>query len=425
MEYKTYKTKSGIVRNDIFSDNFKTVCVSLDFYLPIDKRTASYISLLCAVLKRGNEVFGQMDKIGEFLDENYGATLSITTSKTGDFQRLGITAGFIDERFAFENEPVSKNIVSLIEAVLFCPLLKDGAFYPDFVEQEKRNLKDRIASLINDKRLYSLEKCKQIMFKNDVYGVYELGDADTVESISPRSLYDFLQYMLQNSMLYINYAGKKTDTDALFLPIISRLDSAKRPVYKTNVTNNVTDITYHIEQMPLAQSKLNLGFRLGKTAQSDPYAVRMFNTIYGASATSKLFNNVRERLSLCYYCASAVDYLKNVMFVYSGIETDNYEKARDEILKQLELMKSGDFDDTEFANARANLVDSYVQIGDSLGSLISNRIFADLSGNVHSREEQIEEIKKVTPERVKAVANDIVLDTVYLLKGVGGEYDAQ
>ncbi len=425
MEYKSYKTKSGIVRHDIFCDSFKTACITVEFFVPLDKTYSSYLSLLSSVLKRGNAKYGQMDKIGEFLDLNYGASFGISTSKTGDFHRFSVTAAFIDDRYTLDGEKVSRNMVSLIYSTLFEPLLQDGCFLPLFVDQEKRNLKDKIASLINDKRLYSLEKCRQTMFKDDVYGIYEQGDPDVIDAITPRLLYEYFTDVLKNSMVYICYAGSKLDTDSLFKPLVDALDVDERPVYKTVVDSNVADVIYEIEPMPVAQSKLNLGFRLGKSAQSDPFATRLFNVLYGSSATSKLFNNVRERLSLCYYCASVIDSLKNVMFVYSGIETCNYQKAHDEILYQLEQVKTGNITSQEFDNAKASLIDSYVQIGDSLESLIANRVIFDLSDINLSRDEQIEQIKSVTLERVIAAAQDIKLDTVYLLKGTGGEQNAQ
>jgi len=421
MENKTTVTKSGIILNDIISDGFKTVSLAVEFYLPLSKRNASYVSLLCSVLRRGNARFGEMDKIGEFLDENYGASLGISTSKRGDLQRFAVTAACIDDRFTLEGESVLKNVMSLVESTLFDPMLENGGFRASFVEQEKQNLKDYIAALINDKRLYSLEKCKEAMFENDVYGVYEYGDPEEIDKITPVSLYEFMEDMLYNSMLYISYAGGERDTKALFSTVVEKLDKDTRPKFSTVIRNTVDSVKTVEFPMPVAQSKLNLGFRLGESAVADPFATRVFNAVYGGSATSKLFANVRERMSLCYYCASNIDYLKNVMFVYSGIETENYEKARDEILNQLELMKKGEFTDDELVDAKAGLVDSYVQIGDSLGSLIAHRVSSDLAGISLTREQQIEEIKKVTRERIVAVAKEISTDTVYLLKGVGGD----
>ena len=424
MVYSNHVTASGIVRCDIFSNNFKTDCVSVELFMPLDRETATQISLLSAVLKRGNEKYGEMDKISAFLEKNYGASLTVSTAKAGELQSLSISARFLSDRFAIENEPVAQNIVDLISAVLFEPIVEDGGFKASFVEQEKQNLRDKISSLINDKRVYSLEKCRQEMFKNERYGVYEQGDIEKIDEITPQSLYAFYKAMLDSAALFISYAGCERDTGALLKPLCDGFSGDDRKIPETEIINSVQEIKNITEEMNVAQSKLNLGFRLGETARKDLFAAKMFNVIFGSSPTSKLFMNVREKLSLCYYCSSACDTLKNIMFVYSGVETANVEKAQSEILTQLDHMKNGKFSREEFDNARAYLIDSFVQAADSLSSLSSMQTAAYLAGHKLTDTQQIEEIKKVTPERVVAVARDVKLDTVYLLKGVGGDKNA-
>lgn len=424
MQYSTFITASGIVRCDIFSNNFKTDCITVNLFIPLDIETASSIALLSAVLKRGNEKFGEMDKIGAFLEKNYGASLSVSTSKAGELQSLSFTIRFLSDRFAIEKEPVAQNLVSLLYSCIFEPITENGGFKASFVEQEKQNLKDKIASIINDKRVYSLEKCKQAMFEHERYGVYEYGDINMIDKITPQGLYRFYQKLINSAALFISYAGFERDTSGLLKPLCDKFEAQNRPLPKTTVINEVSGIKEVTEEMNVAQSKLNLGFRLGKAAQDDLFATKMFNVIFGSSPTSKLFMNVREKLSLCYYCSSICDTLKNVMFVYSGVETENVGKAQDEILKQLEHMKNGEFTDEEFNNARAYLIDSYVQSADSLSTLLFMQTAAYLAGHKLTDIQQIEEIKKVTKQRVAAVAREVALDTVYLLKGVGGDKNA-
>lgn len=424
MQYSTFITASGIVRCDIFSNNFKTDCITVDLFMPLDVETASSIALLSAVLKRGNEKYGEMDKIGAFLEKNYGATMSVTTSKAGELQSLSFSIRFLSDRFAIEKEPVAQNLVSLLYSCIFEPITENDGFKASFVEQEKQNLKDKIASIINDKRVYSLEKCKQAMFEHEKYGVYEYGDIKKIDEITPKGLYRFYQKLIGTAALFINYAGFERDTSGLLKPLCEKFETQNRPIAETSVINEVSHVREVTEEMNVAQSKLNLGFRLGKAAQKDLFATKMFNVIFGSSPTSKLFMNVREKLSLCYYCSSICDTLKNVMFVYSGVETGNVGKAKDEILKQLEHMKNGEFTDEEFDNARAYLIDSYVQSADSLSALSSMQTAAYLAGHKLTDIQQIEEIKKVTPQRVTAVAREVVLDTVYLLKGIGGDTNA-
>ena len=421
MEYITNKTESGIYRCDVFSDDYKTNHISVNFFHPLSKENASNVALLCAVLKRGNAKYGEMDKISAFLETNYGAGFSVNTAKIGDMQELSVSVNAIADEYAIDGEPISENITDLLYATLFEPMIEDGGFKASFVEQEKTNLKDRIRALINDKQSYSLEKCKEIMFEGDAYGSFELGDIECIDKITPQSLYEFYNNLINTAMLFVCYAGKKCDSDKLVLPLTKKLGNKTRIDFATKVNDSVTDVKDVKEQMKVAQSKLNLGFRLGQKAKEDIFALKMFNVIFGSSPTSKLFMNVREKLSLCYYCASVCDSAKNVMFVYSGVETKNVTVAKDEILNQLSYMKSGDFTAEEFENARAYLVDSFTQAGDMPSLAVSFLVFAIIHGHGLDPIRQIETINEVTPERVKAVAQNVTLDTVFVLEGIGGE----
>lgn len=424
MEYKTVTAASGIVRCDIFSENFKVDCITVELYAPLDKKSATQISLLSSVLTRANSVYGEMDKINAFLEKNYGASFSAATAKTGELQSLCFSARFLDDRFAIDGESVSENMASLMRAAIFEPVVENGGFCAKYVEQEKRNLRDRIQALINDKRLYSLEKCKQVMFENESYGVYEQGDIEMLENITPQSLYEFYISLLDTAAVFVSYAGIKRDADGLLKPITDRFKKAERRLPQTSVCNAVTELRTVCEDMAVEQSKLNIGFRLGEYAQQNIFAARMFNVIFGGSPTSKLFMNVRERMSLCYYCSSACDFIKNIMLVYSGVETSKADAAEKEILNQLQLMKNGEISDTEFENARAYLIDSYIQAGDSLSALSAMQTSAYIMGHGLSVDEQIERIKAVTPEQVIKIAGQVTADTVYLLRGTGGESNA-
>ena len=101
--------------------------------------------------------------------------------------------------------------------------------------------------------------------------------------------------------------------------------------------------------MDLAQSKLVLGLRVDgdETDYEELRPIRVMTALYGGTPFSRLFNNVREKLSLCYYCAARYDGATGLMMVDCGIESENKQKAQDEILAQLEAMKIGDWEEWE------------------------------------------------------------------------------
>ena len=169
--------------------------------------------------------------------------------------------------------------------------------------------------------------------------------------------------------------------------------------------------------MDVQQGKLNIGFRTNIT-QSDPdyYKLLMMNAIFGGSLNSKLFMNVREKASLCYYCSSRVDKFNGQLIVYTGIDVSNYQKAYDIIKEQLQACIDGDITDIEYSAAIKDFESSLKAINDSAASMINYCYSALQAGAIVAPEEYMAGIRKVTKEDIAQIASSIKEDTIYFLK---------
>ena len=167
------------------------------------------------------------------------------------------------------------------------------------------------------------------------------------------------------------------------------------------------------EEMDVAQGKLCIGYT---TDSEDRMATRLMNSMFGGSATSKLFTNVREKLSLCYYAGSTYHRSKGIITVSAGIEQENYRKTLDEIIRQLEAMASGRWEDWELEAARTSLLSGLRTMEDSAGALEDYAMNRAVTG-AESLEELRTGLIEVTPERVRAAAAALRIDTIYFLKG--------
>ena len=130
---------------------------------------------------------------------------------------------------------------------------------------------------------------------------------------------------------------------------------------------------------------------------------------------SKLFTNVREKLSLCYYCLASYNKHKGVMTIESGVERKNILKAKQEILNQLKLIQTGDFSDEEFNDTKKYICQSFEKVKDSLGALDNWYVLQSMQEKINSPEDAIEDIKNVKREDVIKASKEIYLDTVYVL----------
>ena len=169
--------------------------------------------------------------------------------------------------------------------------------------------------------------------------------------------------------------------------------------------------------MDVAQSKLVVAFKGTEKLGEEQF--RMFSAVFGGTPFSMLFQNVREKLSLCYYCASRVIAGKNTLIVDSGVELANAEKAHEAILEQLEAMKRGEFPDELLENTKYSMVNALKGIGDTPMSCISEVHQRFVMQDDAGVEERIARYLALTREDIIAAANAMREDTVYLMQQGG------
>ena len=177
------------------------------------------------------------------------------------------------------------------------------------------------------------------------------------------------------------------------------------------------------EALDVTQGKLAMGFRTGGVTcwEEDYPALTMFNAIFGGTTLSKLFMNVREKLSLCYYASSLYHRQKGLITVSSGIEFQNYQRAYDEIMAQLEAVQKGELEDWELEGARSTLLNSYATVGDSQGKLENFYLGQAATGQHETPADLARAIQDMTAERICRAMSTVKLDTVYFLKGKEAE----
>jgi len=138
-------------------------------------------------------------------------------------------------------------------------------------------------------------------------------------------------------------------------------------------------------------------------------------TILGGAPFSKLFLNVREKMSLCYYCSAAYDKLKNIIIINSGIEEKNREKAETEIMNQLKAIQTGDLSDDELENARKLYTNIYTGIEDSISRIEGYFLTRLLCGNDITPAEELKRLLSVSKEDVINAARKVWLNTTYFM----------
>ncbi len=406
------------------TSKFKTTLVSVFLQQVLDKESAAQTALLPAVLKRGTEQYPTLRDLKIRLEELYGAALVADVVKKGERQILSFSLEVINDKFA-PGEKLLQQGFSILRDVIGDPLLENGGFHRDYVQQEKEQLTKEIQGLVNDKVSYALERCVQEMCFGERFGVYKYGSVEELQPVSAKRLYAYYQNILEKNPLDIFVVGE-IDAEKTFSLIQETFDfhrggkPAELP--PVEVERIPAKVSYREERLPVNQGKLTLGYRTNLAYRDEKYLDLLFyNGILGGFPHSKLFQNVREKASLAYYVFSRLEKHKGIQLIGSGIEVDNYQQALEIILQQVELVKKGQISREEMENTRRALTNQFKIVGDSPYSLVGFYMDGLIGERPEGAEQFIQRIERITKEDIVAVAQKVHLDTIYFLRSLDGE----
>ena len=436
--------QNGMFFRCVTTQKFKTTKISVTLLAPLSRETAALYAILPGLLSRSCEKYPDFTALKRKLAMLYGAAVNGTASAQGDSHAITISISALDDRYAIENsqftihnsqlglnEPlthpfsdnssdnISNECTDLLCEMLFSPNLINGLFSQEDVDAEKRQLKERIEAQQNDRRSFALQRCVEEMCDKEPHGVNPLGTIESVDALTPESITNGWRNLMSTARAEIIMIGNM-DADGVEKRIREAFGS--RPGYMNPPKNTIiparSEVKEHIEIVDASQSKMVLGYRTNISDSSgDPFAARMMCACLGGTPHSRLFLNVREKLSLCYYCNSVYNKQKGLLFIQSGLEKGNVDKARKEISAQIKSIAEGNLTKEETENAKLAVKNSFLSSNDSVSQLDSWYRAQILSNEVLSPEEASERIMSITSGEIAKAARTLILDTAYLLSG--------
>ena len=427
MEFNRTELMPGVFLSHLRSDKFKTACMSVTLLTQLRRETAAMNAVIPFVLRRGTTRYRDMEQLSRRMDELYGAAVEPVVRRIGEIQCIGFYGSFPEPDYLPGGEALLGDTCALMAQLLLDPVTRGGLLLPQYVDSEREKLLDIIRSRMNDKRSYALTRCIEEMCCYEDFAVSRFGSESEAENIHYKKLTRHYRELIQTCPVEIFYCGK-TDFKAVSAAMSDAFSAMPRGEIDYDIgtdlrMNAVEDhVRFVEEEMDVTQGKLVLGFRLGECMEEpDIPALYVFNAVYGSGATSKLFMNVREKLSLCYYASSAVYLHKGIMLVSSGIEFDKLDAARDEILAQLDSVRRGEITDDELRSAKKSVASDLRAVQDSIGELEGFYLSQALDGLDYGPAELAALAEDVTKEDVQAIAESIECDLIYFLKGSGEE----
>lgn len=423
MSYTIEEIKKGIKIHCITTNKFKTNLLAVFITLPLSREKVTFDSVIPAILKRGTNNIKTQEEISKTLENMYGAGFDCGIDKTGDNHVIKFYLETLNDSFIPKDINILNDGINLLLDIIFNPLTENNKFKTEYVEAEKKNIKLLIESKIDSKDRYALDRCIEEMYKGKPYGLYKYGYSEDLENINAENLYNYYLEIIRTAKIDIFASGDIKSGDVI--KTVSENENIIKLQDRTPdfIINNETteakeqkEIKNIQDKMDVTQGKLVLGLDVLKNESNSKFKTAIYNVILGESATSKMFQNVREKESLAYSARSNYVRQKNNIYIRCGIEIENYEKALKIINEQLEDMKNGDFTQEELKNAKKYMISGIQSVQDEQDSEITYYMGQELSKKFTSFEEYIKQIEDVTYEDVKDVANNININTVYFLR---------
>ncbi len=416
-ETKPERIADGVSFTSIHNNFFKTVRISVNFVLPLTRATAAQNAVLPFILCRGKDFTATKRR----LENLFGAQLNPRVQKVADRQVLSIDLELVRSEYAKKDllPEAAKLLCELItEPPIHIGASHRGTFSKADTDAEKQNVCGLILAEQNDKRTLAVKRCTAVMFEGLPYGLDKYGDLDQFAALDGKTLCAAWKNMLKTAVIEIIFIG--ADGGEGLKKIFSECFGGKRePVSFGTVEEPKPCEEYGEveERMNITQAKLIMGYRTAQLLPGDLRAFEVMRSLFGGSTTSKLFSNVREKLSLCYYCSASYNKFLGLLMVDSGVLEENVEKAREAIDAQLKAITDGDFSDADVAGAKLYLQNVYRTTEGSLHQLSAYWLSEILAGTMRSPNRAADSFDEVTREQIIAAAKSCWLDTVYLLAG--------
>lgn len=416
-KFKRERIAEGVHFNTIYDDRFKTSRILVAMMTGIEREKAPSVTASAGLLVHSTAAYPTFEKLSRKLDSLYGTTVSGSSGKRGDNQMLYLSASGISDEYSLDGKSVYEEMAKLLCGILFDPNVKDGRFPDEDFRQEKRQLLDAIDAQFNEKRAYAKKRFLETMCADEKYGVNLCGTKELVETLTSSAVYERYKEIVGTARVEILClcSNDTENVKNIFAENFAKIERTPLDC-ETQVVRRAEKVKEKTDVEDVVQSKLILGFRTDcAEPDEDVDAMKMMTAVLGGTAHSKLFNNVREKQSLCYYCVAGCDSVKGIMTVESGVEKENIEKTKAAVLKEIEDMKNGVITDEEIESAKLSLANSCISCMDTASSTQMWYLTQILKGNIITPEEQAERFSRVTKEQIVEAAKKLTLDTVYVL----------
>lgn len=400
---KRFEIAPGAFLATVPGDKFKRCKIAIHLVVPGKRANATALALLPHVLDRRCAAVPNATQLSRLLYALYGADLASDSYTAGPNRVISLGISGLKSEFALAGEDLAAQYLDLACNLLFHPVLEAGAFAATDVGIEKTKQAEYLQSEMNDKRGYCLRQARRKLYKDSPLGIESSGYLEDIDATTPETLHGAWQALLREAQIEVLVCGMSGDAAAE--RVARELEGLPRmplPLADAPPLPLPDALEHFTEPLPTTQGKLCI---ITTSAQRDnargETVMRLASALYGGLPTSRLFMNVREKQSLCYYCSASYGYFSGTLMIDSGVDHKNAARAAEAILKELKDMQQAPVTAKELANAKRYMRSMLSSAKDSPDALMNLAFSEWLMHTDRTLDDMMTACESVTAEEIQ------------------------
>ncbi|ADL51539.1 M16 family metallopeptidase [Clostridium cellulovorans] len=292
-------------------------------------------------------------------------------------------------------------------------MIFNSKFDPVDIEREKKVVIEEI-NMSEDSPEDVLSDLHSIaIWGDDPIALPILGTEETVKSFTREQLLEYIEcrYIPENCVLSICGNIDFDVTTKLVNKYFGSWSSKNKKVTKHSTP--IFQNKFLVKQKPIEQVHLSLGIKGIETGNRDNYPLHVINNVFGGTASSILFQKLREERGMCYsiYSYNSPYMNTGIMNVYAGLNPKDTKEAIIQIKNELSILVEKGISKETLNKTKEQLKGNYMLGLEST----SNKMFANGKNALF--------LNRInTPKDIMKKINDITLEDINrVMKNTFGE----
>ncbi len=238
-------------------------------------------------------------------------------------------------------------------------MITNSLFDENEIEKEKKVILEEINMYEDDPNSFIQEEFSKNIFKDTELGYSILGDKELIKKINKKILLEYFNLNYRPENMIIIVTGNFNDD---LINLIEKLFSEMVMIKEDNIIENTFNPSCKFGVKVFERENINqiyfaIGMEgLGKT-YPDYNKLVLLNNILGGSSSSYLFQEIREKRSLCYDIGSFTTAYKNTgeLLISGGANMENFELALEGIFGIIDVICNNGISYDEFNRTKKQI----------------------------------------------------------------------